>query len=601
MTAPPPLLEVCDLTVSFGHGKASKKAIDRLSFSLAHGERIAVVGESGSGKTMLGRAILRLLPEGARVSAAALSLEGQDILSAPEERFRDRRGRDIGMVFQEPMVSLNPSMKIGQQIIEAVLRHTTLNRAQAVKQAVASLARIRIREPERCLGQYPHEFSGGMRQRIMLAAVMALKPKLLIADEPTTALDCIVQKEVLDLMVELTEQNRTALIFISHNLSLVTAYTDRVLVMCKGELIEQGEVGRVIATPQHPYTRELLDALPKRRGHTSDQGATVLSVQGAVVDYPLRSGLKFWRKDVFRALHPLSFDLHRGETLGVVGESGSGKTTLSRAILGLTPLSAGSVHFGGRAIDFRDPLQLQAMRREVQIVFQDPYSSLDPRMKVGDIIGEGLRHETSITPTERAARAKALLAEVGLDPEHIARYVHEFSGGQRQRIAIARALISNPSVLIADEAVSSLDVTVQRQILSLIKTLQQARGFGCIFISHDLGVIDEVSDRVLVMYRGFVVEDGRRDLVLDTPAHPYTRRLLEAIPLLVQTSPGRFEALPKVRAARQFDFGLFDPDASDARPMPMPMPMPMPVLRAIGHEHATVPGAPPPHRVAAVA
>jgi peptide/nickel transport system ATP-binding protein len=564
------LLDVSNLTIGFPAGDGSiRNVVHDASFTLCAGESLAVVGESGSGKTMIGRALLGLLPGGAQIAAGRIAFAGRDLLGNTPAQWRATRGTGIGMVFQEPMVSLNPAARIGEQLTEALLRRRPIGRDAARAEAVAMLERVRVRDPQGCLKRYPHEFSGGMRQRILLAAVMLLRPKLLIADEPTTALDCVVQKEVLDLMLELTRDERTALIFISHNLSLVTAYTERVLVMRQGHVVESGAVAQVLARPSHEYTLNLLEALP---GRTAAQAAPplaaeatppVVEVRDVAIDYTVSHGW-FVSRSV-RAVHPSSFSVRAGETLAIVGESGSGKTSLAKALLGLNPTAQGEILLHGKPFLNAGRDALHQARRAIQMVFQDPYSSLDPRMRVHALIREGLRLERTLSDTERDARVARALGDVGM-AQLGARFVHQLSGGQRQRVAIARALVCRPAVIIADEPVSALDVTVQKQVLDMLVALQRQYQFACVLISHDLGVVEQIADRVLVMFRGHIVEEGTRDAVFDNPTHPYTRRLLQAVPELRGDRERGFAVVTRsvpddTDPARQY----FDSDHADSR------------------------------------
>jgi peptide/nickel transport system ATP-binding protein len=525
-----PLLQVRDLSISFPGKDGRITAVNRVSFDLRAGESLAVVGESGSGKTMIGKTLLGLLPDSARIDGGEILYNGRDLLRNTASEWRLARGTEIGMVFQEPMVSLNPAFRIGDQLTEALILHRGLTQQEASQRALAMLERVRVRDARDCMRRYPHEFSGGMRQRIMLAAVMLLKPRLLIADEPTTALDCVVQKEVLDLMLELTAQEGTALIFISHNLALVAAYTQRVLVMRRGDAVETGPVAEVLSRPRHEYTLNLLDALPKR--HPEEEpfvpGPPILEVKDLTVDYTVSEG--WFSKRQVRAVHGTSFWLAAGETLAIVGESGSGKTTISKAILGLAPVSGGIIAFHGKSLGGGH--RLQAARKRIQMIFQDPYSSLDPRMCIADLVMEGLRLDKGVDRAEKRRRVARALEDVGLGGNYGERYIHELSGGQRQRVAIARALVMRPEIVIADEPVSALDVTVQKQVLDILVSLQKTYGFACLLISHDLGVVEQIAHRVVVMLRGHVVEEGSRDAVFDAPQHPYTQRLLQAVPEL---------------------------------------------------------------------
>jgi peptide/nickel transport system ATP-binding protein len=576
-----PLLQVRGLEIAF----PGSVAVKRVSFDLHAGESLAIVGESGSGKTLIGKTLLGLLPDAARIAGGEVLYRGRDLLTSSPGEWLEIRGTDIGMVFQEPMVSLNPAYRIGDQLTEALVLRRGLASQEAAAQALAMLERVRVRDAADCMRRYPHEFSGGMRQRIMLAAVMLLKPKLLIADEPTTALDCVVQKEVLDLMLELTAQEGTALIFISHNLALVAAYTQRVLVMRRGDPVETGLVSEVLSRPRQEYTLNLLDALPKRQQETAPfvPGPTVLEVDGLSVDYTVADG--WLRKRQVRAVHSTSFSLAAGETLAIVGESGSGKTTISKAILGLAPVSGGSIRFEGQPIVGRE--RLRAARQRIQMIFQDPYSALDPRMRIADLVMEGLRLDRSIDRLEKRRRVACALDDVGLSGNFGERYVHELSGGQRQRVAIARALVMRPQIVIADEPVSALDVTVQKQVLDLLVSLQKIYGFACLLISHDLGVVEQIAHRVVVMLRGHVVEEGARDAVFDAPHHPYTRRLLQAVPELRGDREHGFRIETRSAPAAVADKAWYNPELHGAR---------QPQLVAVGGAHDAVP-----HRTAILA
>ncbi|RJG15204.1 ABC transporter ATP-binding protein [Massilia cavernae] len=586
------LLSVRDLTIAFPCPQnGSRAVVNQIGFDLAAGQSLAIVGESGSGKTMIGKALLGLLPDAATVQRGSACFNGRDLFQNTPAQWRALRGTEIGMVFQEPMVSLNPAFRIGDQLTEGLVCRRGLSRQQARTQAIAMLERVLVRNPRDCMQRFPHEFSGGMRQRIMLAAVMLLKPKLLIADEPTTALDCVVQKEVLDLMLELTVQEGTALIFVSHNLSLVAEYTERVLVMRRGDAVETGPVRQVLSRPAHEYTLKLLDALPKR-----DPDAVpplpkppILEVNNLTVDYESRHG--WWGKRMLRAVHATSFSVSPGETLAIVGESGSGKTTLTKAILGLLKPSGGAIRFEGKDLLAASKDEIRAARRRIQMVFQDPYSSLDPRMQVGALVAEGLRLDRSLSAAERRARVRKALDDVQLGGDFSERYIHELSGGQRQRVAIARALVVRPDIIIADEPVSALDVTVQKQVLDILVSLQDAYGFACLLISHDLGVVEQIADRVIVMLRGHVVEEGTRDQVFDAPCHPYTQRLLQAVPELYGNREDGFRVETRKLPPARRDLQYFQPEADGDRARSL-----VPV--------ATRPepgGGNPPHRAAVLA
>lgn len=527
-----PLLSICNLTVAAGNGM---KVIENVTFDMRPGEILGIVGESGSGKSMTTRAAISLLPPGLRQVSGDILFKGQNVSSMSGAELRKIRGAEIGLVFQEPMTSLNPSMTIGKQLEEALILHSALGKSDRRVKILEMLGRVGIAEPEAALSAYPHEFSGGMRQRIMLASVMLLRPALLIADEPTTALDAIVQRDVMELMVELTQAEGTAVLLISHDLPMVARYTSNIIVMEKGKVVEQGAASELLNSPKHPYTRKLLSSLPFR-GESRDvdrNQAPIVSASDIVVDYAGRKSL-FGRKSGKRALHGVSVDIFPGEVVALVGGSGSGKTTLGRTIAGLVTESDGTVRFNGRARqnDMAD------FRRNCQMVFQDPYSSLDPRMTVLDLVKQPLRLESGIDNAERRKRAITTLTDVGLGEQFVARYPHELSGGQRQRVAIARAIVRRPKFLIADEPVSALDVTVRAQILKLFTELQVQYGFSCLFISHDLGVVEQVADRVVVMKNGRIVEEGDRDRIFDAPKHEYTRLLLAAIPALEHGDDG---------------------------------------------------------------
>ncbi len=521
------LLSVRDLSLEVVH--RGVEVVKKVSFDIEPGEIFGIVGESGSGKSLATRAIISLLPPAIKVTGGQVTFKGRDVLSMSEAGLRELRGAEIGLVFQEPMTSLNPSMTIGRQLEEGLTLHTNMPPATRRERILAMLQRVGIRDPEGALSAYPHEFSGGMRQRIMLASVMLLKPALLIADEPTTALDAVIQRDVMELMVELTKAEGTAVLLISHDLPMVARYTSRIVVMEKGSLVEQGTTEQILEKPQHPYTRKLLSSLPIRGDvrPIDTVSAPMISARNIVVDYPGRKSL-FKKAVPKRALHGVSVDIQAGEVVALVGGSGSGKTTLGRTIAGLVNQSSGDILFQGRerSADWRD------YRLNCQMVFQDPYSSLDPRMTILALVEEALRLVPNIDRAAKKKRAYETLEEVGLGTEYALRYPHELSGGQRQRVAIARAIARRPKFLIADEPVSALDVTVRAQVLTLFSDLQKRYGFSCLFISHDLGVVEQVADRVIVMQDGRIIEQGDRNTIFDKPKEAYTRRLLSAIPAL---------------------------------------------------------------------
>jgi peptide/nickel transport system ATP-binding protein len=512
---------------------AGRTLLEDLSFEMDTGEMVAVVGESGSGKTLAARAILRLLPPNVRQSAGRIELLGRDLTRMSARELQTMRGAQAGMVFQEPMVSLNPAMTIERQLAEGMRLHRRLPGEEIRRRSIAMLERVRIRDPLRCLKSYPHEFSGGMRQRIMLASVLLLQPKLLIADEPTTALDTLSQREVLELMVELARDTGAAVLLITHDLGLVARYTTRAVVLEKGRLMEVGTTRQILTDPQNPYTRRLVESLPRGHGDVAPVSAsapTVLEVRDASIDYAGRPGL-FRAGAPKRVVHGVSLEVRAGEIVALVGASGSGKSTLGRAVLGLKPLAAGSVRFDGTDLASMSAQQLRQFRRSAQLVFQDPYSSLDPRLRIRDIIGASLRDSA-----DKDSRVQAILEEVGL-PSFGSRFPHQMSGGQRQRVAIARAVVCRPRLVVADEPVSALDMTIQQQVLALLQKLQTQYGFACLFITHDLAVVRQIAARVIVISAGSLVEEGPVASVFGNPQHEYTRELLQATPSL-QVIPG---------------------------------------------------------------
>ena len=528
-----PVLRVEALSIAAG----AQRVVDGLSFALAPGEALALVGESGSGKSATARAVIRLLPPGLRQAAGRILFGDEDLAAVSLTRLRQLRGPGVGMVFQEPMTSLNPAQSVGAQLEEGLALHTSLPRAQRRDACVAMLERVGIAGAAARLSAFPHEFSGGMRQRIMLAAVMLLRPHLLIADEPTTALDTLTQAEVLDLMKALTREQGSALLLITHDLGLVARYADRALVMQAGRAVEEGPAAQLLARPREDYTRALVAALPRRGPARPPRPPAPLLIEARdlVVTFPVRSG---WlrRAPAVEAVRGVSLAIQPGEVVALVGGSGSGKTTLGRALLRLAPIAGGTLRFRETEVTRLSGTALLPFRLACQVVFQDPYASLDPRMRVRDIVAEPLRLPAGLPRTERLARAEAMLAEVGLGGLGD-RFPHALSGGQRQRVAIARALVRDPALVVADEAVSALDATVRKQVLALLAELQRRRGFACLFVTHDLGVVEEIADRILVMQQGRIVEEGERDVVLDRPCHDYTRALLAAAPRPPRLAP----------------------------------------------------------------
>jgi peptide/nickel transport system ATP-binding protein len=604
---PSPLLRVEDLHVHFSTSRGIVRAVEGLSFEVDPGEIVAIVGESGSGKSVSALSIMRLLPRlTGRIPRGTITFKGRNLLKLDEEEMREIRGRDISMIFQEPMTSLNPILTIGMQITEPLRIHLAMTAEQARDRAIELLTLVGITDPERRLEQYPHQFSGGMRQRVMIAIGLACNPSLIIADEPTTALDVTIQAQILELMKDLSRKLNIALIIITHNLGIVARYADRVIVMYASRLVEEGIADNVFHRPRHPYSMGLLRSVPRldrprgakletieglppnaaspppgcrfaprcpyripicdtepallptdtgglsrchRHGEIAEGKLVWASAAGGVQDavlqkrepllsvrdltkhFSVRGGLRGVSGTV-RAVQDVSFDIMPGETLGLVGESGCGKTTVGRLILRLEDPTAGELRFEGADISKATAAEMKAMRRKIQVIFQDPYSSLNPRMTVGQIIGEPL-HVYKLVPgrNEEKARVGELLGQVGLRPEMAARYPHQLSGGQRQRVGIARALAMEPSFIVCDEAVSALDVSIQGQIINLLEDLQRRLGLAYLFIAHDLAVVRHISMRVVVMYFGRVMEVADRDAIYREPLHPYTKVLLDAAPV----------------------------------------------------------------------
>ncbi|MGV3634729.1 MAG: dipeptide ABC transporter ATP-binding protein [Pseudorhodoplanes sp.] len=603
-----PLLKVDDLHVSFATDSVTVRAVEGFSLEVSPGEIVALVGESGSGKSVSAHSIMRLLPRTGRTPKGSILFEGRDLLTLPEEQMRHVRGREISMIFQEPMPSLNPVLPIGLQIIEPLQFHLGMSTQDANARAAELLRLVGISDPEQRLKQYPHQFSGGMRQRVMIAIGLACNPKLIIADEPTTALDVTIQAQILELMKSLSRDLGIALIIITHNLGIVARYAHRVVVMYSGRVVEQGEADPIFHRPRHPYTMGLLRSVPRldrpRTGllatieglppsaaeqlpgcrfaprcpfrlpicdtppplaptdtgglsacirapdiaagklawtkpaaassgeiHESPDQQPVIAVRGLTKHFPVKTGL-LARTHHVRAVEDVSFEVRPGETLGLVGESGCGKSTVGRLILRLEMPTSGSIAFEGRDFAEASRAEFKAMRRKIQAVFQDPYSSLNPRMTTGQIIGEPLK-VYGLSPDSTAARERVatLLNEVGLRPEMADRYPHQLSGGQRQRVGIARALAIEPQFIVCDEAVSALDVSIQGQIVNLLESLQRKRGLSYLFIAHDLAVVRHISSRIVVMYLGRVMETADRDELCERPLHPYTKLLLDAAPI----------------------------------------------------------------------
>ena len=530
----PEVLSVQGLTVSVRTPAGDQPLVENLSFTLRRGETLAIAGESGSGKSITSLAIMGLLPPPAvRITAGSVRLGDTDLTKLPEAQMRSLRGARIAMIFQEPMTSLNPVLTVGAQLTEAIRAHTDASRAEARKQALAALHAVRLSQPEQRLKQYPHELSGGMRQRVMIAMALALRPEVLIADEPTTALDVTVQREVLDLLRDLQREFGTAIILITHDMGVVAEMADRVIVMKAGKAVEEASTRQIFASPQMPYTQDLLAAVPrmgKGKPRPETPTETVARLSDVVVRFPLKGGILGRTIAQVHAVEHVSFDIRRGETFALVGESGCGKSTIAKAIVGIAP-HQGRIEIAGQSFADLDAAGQKALRRRVQIVFQDPMAALDPRMTVGTLIAEPLLIHGIGTLAEQRARASELMQRVGLTTDQLDRYPHEFSGGQRQRICIARALALQPDLIIADESVSALDVSVQARVLDLLQALQREFGIAFLFISHDMAVVENISDRVAVMYLGQIVETGTRAQVFGNPQHPYTRRLIDAVPV----------------------------------------------------------------------
>ena len=530
----PEVLSVQGLTASVRTPAGDRPLVENLSFTLRRGETLAIAGESGSGKSITSLAIMGLLPPPAvRITAGSVRLGDTDLTKLPEAQMRSLRGARIAMIFQEPMTSLNPVLTVGAQLTEAIRAHTDASRAEARKQALAALHAVRLSQPEQRLKQYPHELSGGMRQRVMIAMALALRPEVLIADEPTTALDVTVQREVLDLLRDLQREFGTAIILITHDMGVVAEMADRVIVMKAGKAVEEASTRQIFASPQMPYTQDLLAAVPrmgKGKPRSETPTETVARLSDVVVRFPLKGGILGRTIAQVHAVEHVSFDIRRGETFALVGESGCGKSTIAKAIVGIAP-HQGRIEIAGQSFADLDAAGQKALRRRVQIVFQDPMAALDPRMTVGTLIAEPLLIHGIGSLAEQRARASELMQRVGLTTDQLDRYPHEFSGGQRQRICIARALALQPDLIIADESVSALDVSVQARVLDLLQALQREFGIAFLFISHDMAVVENISDRVAVMYLGQIVETGTRAQVFGNPQHPYTRRLIDAVPV----------------------------------------------------------------------
>ena len=551
-----PLLSVENLSVVFRSRGSSVAAVRHLSFDIDPGETLAIVGESGSGKSVTALSLMRLIErEGGVITSGSAVLrrrgeEPVDLLALADTEMPAIRGNAVSMIFQEPMTSLNPVLTIGEQIGEVLMFHRKMGRDESGRAAADLLDRVQMTDPKGRLEQYPHELSGGMRQRVMIAIALACEPLLLIADEPTTALDVTIQAGILDLLDRLREETGMAMIFITHDMGVVAEIADRVIVMRHGEQIEVGPTAQVLTAPRAGYTRALLEAVPRLgsgapvyktvdpRPHSTpssparscDKNETVLDVQDLVTRFPIRKGPFRWHVANVHAVEGVSLALKRGETLGLVGESGSGKSTIARSILKLVAPTSGRILLEGRDVVPLSPRAMRPLRREAQMVFQDPYASLNPRLNVNELVTEPLVIHEMLSAAERRQAAAELLRRVGLSPDHLDRHPHQFSGGQRQRLCIARALACRPRLIIADEPVSALDVSVQAQVLDLMRELQSDLAIAYLFISHDLGVIEQMSHRIAVLDRGRIVETGPTNAVLADPGHAYTRALLASVP-----------------------------------------------------------------------
>ena len=564
-TANQPILEVKDLFVSFATESGIVPAVRGISFDLNAGETLALVGESGSGKSVTSLSIMRLTPPGSKVNfGGRVQLLGADgrqrnLLDLPQEEMRRIRGNEIAMIFQEPMTSLNPVLTVGRQISEALLAHRNISRSSAEAETLRLLDKVRIPDARSRVEQYPHNFSGGMRQRVMIAMALACNPKVLIADEPTTALDVTIQAQILELIKSLQSDEGMAVLFVTHDMGIVAEIADRTVVMYNGEAVETGDTARIFAQPKHPYTRALLSAVPtlgsmhgrerpmrfpvvdRVTGQTAaseevpdtvkETVSPLLEVKGLTKTFNLRAGLLAPSKGRVHAVQNVSFHLNAGETLALVGESGCGKSTTGRVLMRLATPDCGSVLVDGVDILKLGKSDLKKQRRHMQMIFQDPFASLNPRMTIGDAIANPLVINKLAGPSEARDKVSDLLKRVGLEPVMARRYPHEFSGGQRQRICIARVLALQPKLIIGDEAVSALDVSVKAQVINLMLDLQAELGLAYLFISHDMAAVERISHRVAVMYLGEIVEIGPRSAIFQNPQHPYTKRLLTAVPI----------------------------------------------------------------------
>jgi len=532
---PRPLLEVDQLTISFEVEHGLFQAVKGISFDVQRGEVLCIVGESGSGKTVTGMAIPRLIPQPpGRVEARRMVFDGMDLQALDVESLRKLRGQRIACIFQEPMTALSPLHRVGDQLVEALRVHESMSVPEAKKVALSWLKKVGIPNPEKRINDYPFQYSGGMRQRVMIAMAMIMKPELIIADEPTTALDVTTQEQIFKLMLDLKDDN-TSLLFITHDMGVVWELADRVVVMKDGEIVERGETRSLFASASDPYTQSLLDAVPHidvAARPESDDGNVLLDIDNLSTWFPVREGILSRVNRWIKAVDGISLSISEGKTVALVGESGSGKSTLGRTLLGLERARAGEIRFRGTSV--LEKQGREAMYGNVQVVFQDPFSSMNPRQNIVDLVTEPLAELKKMNRMERDAAAIELLKEVGMDPDSRHRFPHEFSGGQRQRICIARSLSVRPALIVCDEAVSALDVTLQAQVVDLLMDLQNRHGIAYLFISHDLSLVKRMADYVVVMKEGKVVEEGHPLQVIDQPQHPYTQALIEAVPKVGQ-------------------------------------------------------------------
>ena len=534
------ILQVKKLTVSTGTGTKKTDIVNNISFTIERGETFVLLGESGSGKSITALSIMRLLPAAIKISDGSVILHTTNLFQLPENKMRKIRGAKIGMIFQEPQTSLNPVLTAGQQISETLRQHDNLSKKQCIKRSIELLDAVGIPDAERRINEYPHQFSGGMKQRIMIAIALAGKPDLLIADEPTTALDVTIQAQVLNLLRKSQSETGMSILFITHDIGVAAQMADHIAVMQNGSIVELKTKKELFSNPENSYTQKLFDAIPSWEKRTDEneieeiertERTSLLKVKDLKVYYPIRKGIFKRTIGHVRAVDSVTIDLHAGETVAIVGESGSGKTTMGKGILQLLEVTSGDITYQKTDLNKLDAPSLRKLRSDIQIVFQDPYSSMNPRMMVNDIIQEGmLAQGVGESKKERDEHTVKLLEQVGLSPEHRYRYPHEFSGGQRQRICIARALAVKPKLIICDEPTSALDVSVQAQILSLLKDLQKEYQLGYLFITHNISVVEYIAHYVAVMYEGKIVEQGAVEKILKNPKNPYTKNLLSAVP-----------------------------------------------------------------------